>query len=67
MQLLRIKARTMAKKVRKYWKVRKMIQIRTKKQNEPTTAHGGLYGPSMARLLSHLNIFKNKKPIIYNI
>ena len=56
-----------AEKWRKYGKVRKMILLRTEKQNEPTDRPGGLYGPSMARLLSPPNIRQDKKPIIYNI
>lgn len=56
-----------AEKVRKYWKVRFYTTITNQKTERTSDRPGGLYCPSLARLLSHLNIFKNKKTHIYNI
>ena len=64
---MRIKAKMVIEKVRKYWKVRNYTTNTNQKTERTNDRPGGLYGPSLARLLSHLNIFKNKKTNIYNI
>ena len=55
----------MAKKWRKYGKVRKYTTIPNSKTEQAARRPGSLYRFSLARLLSPSNIRKNKKPIIY--
>ena len=57
----------MVENVRKQRKVRYYTTITNKKTERTSDNPGGLYGPSLARLLSTLNIIKNKKTHIYNI
>ena len=57
----------MVEKALKQIKVRKHTTNTNQKKERTNDRPGGLYGPSLARLLSHINIFKNKKTHIYNI
>ena len=62
-----IKAMMRAEKWRKYWEVRNYTTITNQKTERTSGRPGGLYGPFPECLLSHINIFKNKKSHIYNI
>ena len=57
----------MAENMRKQRKVRNYTTITNQKTERTSDRPGGLYETYTARLLSHLNIFKNKKTHIYNI